>query len=495
MKPINISLFTILFSSFCVAQSSFTAKVVDSKTGDVIPFATVITGNNSGVITNEEGIFSLTAEMIGMIKDSLYISSMGYEKKGVLLSDKNTEVIALSPRIFELSSVYIDGRGLEVDEIVELIKTNLESNYKMNLNKKKIFFRQSNFNLMDKMDFRFKKSTIPELNEELINTIASKIPRKSSYYREAAGDFFGDYASHKLYIKKAAELYDKNKDVSIDGLSDKLEKIFQDNVKRNSYIKIRSGIFSTKIELDSVETEEEKAQLVEVKEEKPGNQNFHRRVKEQISELYSELFFNDGTELDFLEKSNRYKFKLTDYTFIDENPVYIINFTPKGKKDFQGVMYVNTNDFAIVRLEFENVRPLKKFGLFGITYRHSIYKGKMLFGKDPGGSYSPRYIELEDGHQAGVDRPLNVIEKNKFVKGRRKQNELALQMDIMTTSLQKYELVVFNTETISQSAFEDAAENTKVKANYLSEYNPDFWNGYTIMEPNAAIQAFRVIED
>ena len=189
------------------------------------------------------------------------------------------------------------------------------------------------------------------------------------------------------------------------------------------------------------------------------------------------------------------EFFTADYTFIDENPVYIINFTPKGKKDFQGVMYVNTNDFAIVRLEFENVRPLKKFALFGITYRHSIYKGKMLFGKDPGGSYSPRYIELEDGHQAGVDRPLNVIEKNKFVKGRRKQNELALQMDIMTTSLQKYELVVFNTETISQSAFKSTAENPKVQATYLSEYNPDFWNGYTIMEPNAAIQAFRVIED
>jgi hypothetical protein len=119
----------------------------------------------------------------------------------------------------------------------------------------------------------------------------------------------------------------------------------------------------------------------------------------------------------------------------------------------------------------------------------------MLFGKDIGGTYSPRYIELEDGRQTGVDRPLNVIEKNKFVKGRRKQNELAIHMDIMATTLQKYELVVFNTETISQGEYDSAKENPNIKATYLSKYDPNFWQGYTIMEPNAAIQAFTVLED
>jgi hypothetical protein len=386
--------------------------------------------------------------------------------------------------------------GLEVDEIVERVKTNMAANYKMDLCRKKIFFRQSDFNEMDKMDFRFKKSTIPELNEALINNIANKVPRKSSYYREAAGEFYGDYRSHKLYIDKAAELYDKSKDVSVDGLTEQLEKIFQDNVKRNSYIKIRSGIFSTKVQLDSAMVEEEgESKNVNVEVKDTDNQIFQQRVKDQISELYSQLFFHDGTELDFLEKSNRYRFELTDYTFIDDNPVYIINFSPKGKKDFKGVMFVNTDDYAIVRLEFENVRPLRKFGLLGITYRHSKYKGKMLFGKDAGGTYSPRYIELEDGRLTGVDRPLNVIEKNKFVKGRRKQNELAIHMDIMATTLQKYELVVFNTETISENEYKSAEENPKIKATYLSKYDPNFWQGYTIMEPNAAIQAFRVLED
>jgi len=493
MKSIFLP-FCCFICSITVAQN-FTAKVVDSSTGEAIPFATVITSENNGVITNEEGIFSLTPGMIQSIQDSLYISSMGYEKKSVWLPAQKTEVISLDPKTFELGSVYIDGLQLDVEEIVERIKENIDSNYKMSLSEKSIFFRESNFSTMDKVDFQFKKSSIPELNEELIQNLASKIPRESSYYREVAGDFYGDYRSHKFNIHKAAELYDKNKDVSVDGLTEKLEKIFTDNVKKDSYIKIRSGIFSTKMQLDSAAAaNEDDSKAIKVEVKNTDNELFQERVKDHISELYSQLFFHDGTELDFLEKSNRYQFKLKDYSFINEDPVYVIEFSPKGNKDFEGVMFVNTSDYAIVRLEFDNVRPLKKFGLLGITYRHSVYRGKMLFSKDVGGTYSPRYIELENGHQTGIDRPLNVIEKNKFVKGRRKQNELAIHMNIKASNLKKYEFVVFNSVSISELEFSNASENLKVKATYLSKYDPNFWAGYTIMEPNAAIQEFKVIE-
>ena len=79
----------------------------------------------------------------------------------------------------------------------------------------------------------------------------------------------------------------------------------------------------------------------------------------------------------------------------------------------KGVLYVNTQDFAIVRLDFENVKPLSKFGLLGINYRNDVFRCKMLFDKDLNGSYSPRYLELNDGGYMGLDRPLKVIEKNK----------------------------------------------------------------------------------
>ena len=174
--------------------------------------------------------------------------------------------------------------------------------------------------------------------------------------------------------------------------------------------------------------------------------------------------------------------------------VYIIHFRPKGNKDFKGTIYVNTEDFAIVRLDFQNVKPISKFGLLGITYRNSIYRGKMLFGKELNGAYSPKYLELEDGNYMGLNRPLKVIEKNKHVKGRRKQNELSLALDIQINQLVKYELVVFDSETISEIEFKNSIENTNVKATYLSQYSPTFWKDYTIMEPNDAIESFKVVE-
>ena len=99
-----------------------------------------------------------------------------------------------------------------------------------------------------------------------------------------------------------------------------------------------------------------------------------------------------------------------------------------------------------------------------------------------------------DGNYFGLKRPLKVVEKNKHVKGRRKQNELSLKLDFKFDQLQKYELVVFESENISKSAFDAVVQLKDVKATYLSQYDPNFWKDYTIIEPNEAIESFKVIE-
>lgn len=496
MKHILLFITTIslLFASAVAQSQSFSAKVIDEKTGNPISFATVQTGEHSGVVTNEEGVFTLKESQVAKLKDSIFISSMGFETKGFLIEDVSEEVIKLTSKPFELKSVFLSAENYSAEEIIDKVKENMEANYAVNLSKKKIFFRQTDLNKMKKIDIEFVKSTIEELDKNLIDSIAGLIPKKSEFYREAVGDFYGDYTTHKLFVDKGAELYDKNADVSMDGLSEKMERIFKENVKPNSYLKIKSGWFGTKVQLDSLLVAE-KDEDAKVKVENTDKQIFQEQIKDRISELYTELFFHEDSKLDFLRKSNRYEFELDNYTFIDEESVYIIKFTPKGRKDFEGTMYVNTEDFAIMRVEFNNVRPLKKFGLLGISFRHNLFKGKMLFNKNASGTYSPKYIELENGSIFGVDRPLSVIEKNKHVKGRRKQNELALELDVQTKSLQKYELVIYDSEDISSSDYESVVENTKIKAEYLSQYDPSFWAGYNIMEPNAAIQSFKVLEE
>ncbi|MFT5862501.1 MAG: hypothetical protein ACI828_001150 [Flavobacteriales bacterium] len=478
-----------------INAQSYSAKVIDQKTGTPIPFATIQLGKYSGIITNEDGVFNITNSAAARVTDSVSISSMGYDTMNFWLPSQRDSVIVLTPATFALKTVFLTNNPLSPEQIIDKVKENISNNYAdAGLTNKRIFFRQSDRNKMIQADINFKKSTIEELNKGLIDSIADMIPRSSDYYRETVGQFYGNYAKHKLHVEKAAELYDKSKDISVDGLAEKMERIFKENVKPNSYLKIKSGLFGTKVQLDSVlaENEEAKEKMVEI--ENTDNQKFGAEVKGRISELYEQLFFHEDSKIDVLDKSNRYRFSMEDYTVIDDTPVYIINFVPKGKKDFKGVMYVNTEDFAIVRLEFENVRKLSSFGLLGISYARTVYRGKSIFAKDANGTYSPRYLELEEGSTFGIDRPLKVIEKNKFVKGRRKQNELSLGIDMKGSQFMKYELVVFESKEINQGEYETVVENETIKPVYLSKYDPSFWDGYAIMEPNAAIQAFEVQE-
>ena len=465
LKPYLLLLFSC--SLVITNAQTFSARVLDTKTKEPIPYATVATGLNQGLITNEDGEFTFLLENVSHPQDSIFISYMGYETKGVLFSKTENLEILMTPKTYELNEVFLSTRTLDVDDIIDNVKERLNKNYAVGLTKKKIFFRQSETGTMKKLDFGFEKSTIVELNKKLIDSITRIIPNKSSYYKETAADLYGNYENYKLNIKKAAELYDKNSDISAEGIGKKLEKIFNDNIKKDSYIKIKSGIFSTKMEVDSILRENEDAKIKVEKRKAEGDSNFHQQIENQIAYLYEQLFFSEDSKIDVIDKSNRYNFSLENYTVINGMSVYIISFSPKGGKEFKGTLYVNTLDFAIVRLDFENVKPISNFGLLGISYSNDVFRGKMLFDKVENGNYSPKYIELSDGGSMGLERPLKVIEKNKHVKGRRKQNELSLNLNIQGSQLMKYEFVVFESEAIHQSYFDKIEEYKVVKATYL----------------------------
>ena len=92
--------------------------------------------------------------------------------------------------------------------------------------------------------------------------------------------------------------------------------------------------------------------------------------------------------------------------------------------------------------------------------------------------------------QAGFNRPLAIIEKNKNVKGRRKQNELKLKIDASFGNINSYELVVFDENPINSEQFDYFKENNDVLPEYMPNYDPEFWKGYNIIEPNKAIKEF-----
>jgi len=488
-----------VFSSLNAQSNS--VILLDSKSKKPIPYATIQYGVNEGVIANEEGLFSFDQKQIKEPLDSIYITSMGYEKIGISFESVLDSIIYIQPKAIKLSGVYLFDNPLTVKEIIEKVQERMPFNYNKEPVRQRFFLRQSSLNSIRKFDVAFKKSTIEELSKELIDSVIDLVPRNSSYYTETLGDFYRKPDAHKLTIVKAAELYDKSNEDSFEALGGRMESIFSENIKPNSYLKIKSGIFGTKVQVDSIisdieETEaEEDGIKVEVNTDPDKKHYFLNSRKGVLDDLMTSLFYQEDTKINVIQKARKYRFKVEGYTDINEEGVYVISFEPRGGADYEGTLYVNIENYAIVRLEYKNVKLLRNFRLLGITYQEHLYSGSALFERSINDKYEIKFIENVIGRKMGVDRPLKVIEKNKHVKGRRKQNELSLGIDIMNYSTEKLEFVSFNSEIIPSTEFEGAKENHQIKATYMRQYDPAFWEGYNIMEPNQAIRDFKVLEE
>ena len=144
---------SILFLLFFVNLNaqSVTVKVLDSLSFSPIPFATVYFSNSSGIISDENGDFELIKNEL-TDEDSLFISSMGYNKISFSLNHFKDSIVFLSPKPIELNNVILTNRDLSSEEIIEKVKVGLTQNYQTDLSENKIFYRKEYKSLIDKFE-------------------------------------------------------------------------------------------------------------------------------------------------------------------------------------------------------------------------------------------------------------------------------------------------------------------------------------------------------
>ncbi|MGA8854947.1 MAG: carboxypeptidase-like regulatory domain-containing protein, partial [Christiangramia sp.] len=374
MKNLCFSLlFIILWSSPGFSQE-FTGRVLDLKTKNPVAYATIQYAKNRGVVTNEEGYFSINLPASNL--DNLLVSSMGFETQEFKSSQLENNIIYLKSKVIQLEDIFLSNKKLTGEEILERAKSRVAENYNFNLRKKRFFFRESNVNKVNKFLLDIDESTIPDINQELMDSISESIPRYSDSYKEVLGDFYGDYSQQKIEIIKAANLFNPQSKTSLNKLTNRLDDIFKENVKKNSYLKIKSGLFGVKVDAEEI-AEERKENVKEEKEKKKptpeelANAENDRRkemvnsTNENISSILKNTFWKEDGIFDLFDKLNRYKYEVEEYTYFDNEIVYVIAFEPKGRSEFRGRVYVNTSDFGVHRIDYTNVKPLKKFRLLG----------------------------------------------------------------------------------------------------------------------------------
>ena len=426
---------------------------------------------------------------------------MGYDLLE-LKPEEIRETLFLVPSTVELKEVFLSDKKLSAKAIIIKAKAEVPNNYDLDLSKKRIFLRESHINYVRNFDLHVDKSTIAGIDQNLMNQIVQEVPKVSDSYKEVLGDLYGNYDSQKLRIVKAANLHNPRSNQTLEELTTRLELLFREKLKDNSFLKVRSGIVGVKIKAD--ELEEEFKQTSEVKKEKTpaelvaektqDQKNLQSAAGSKLNSLLTSIFWNENHTFNLFTKTNRYKYAFKGITHIDNASVYVIHFEPKRGQDFKGKIYINTVDYGVHRLEYENVKPLKSFKLFGISSKDDVYNGMMIFVKNLDQKYRVSYIEQETGETFGINRPLTIIEKNKFVPGRNKQNELDLDIKIKMSQVQKLQLVVYEDQKIAATDFDAVPAPGPFDYQTFKMYNPEFWNGNNIIEPNTAIKRFTALE-
>ena len=482
MRYIPILFF--FFICFSINSQSKRIKIIDSLSLESIPFASVYFSNNNGLISDKDGYFELIPEQFEL-GDTLFISSMGFKTKKLPLSFLTDSIIRLKQESITLNNVIVTNNQLTSLEIIEKVKQNLESNYNKEISEHKLFFRQDFSQTNEKFSLNKFKSSIKDLNSEVMDSILDNLPKKTRNELESLSYYYlnKEIDTPKIKLIKSRRTNDDNASDLSKSLGEKLENALKKNLKSSSYFKMRSGWIPFSLDLtinglwdvDSTDVD----QVKKIKDEEiKRKENFSNGQKGRIQNVYLKSFLNPRSELNFILKSKNYLFSEPELFYLENNLVYVIDCNPKKSDKFKGTLYINSDDFAVLRLDYENIKPLSKFKLLGISVSSYLEKGRMRFSKFDGEKYNLSYFQSTRGNLVSIKRPFKIIEKNKVVKGRNKQNQISAKLNFSTRSIYNKELQVFKIRKIDSKEFEEINEENQILPIFLKEFKTNFWNEF-----------------
>ena len=461
---------------------SLNIQIIDSLTAKPIPYTNIYFSNNNGLISDDNGEFELIKSQLSQ-NDSMYISSMGYNKRSFFINDFNDTIIRLIQTPIKLSDVFLTNKKLSSEEIISKVIANIDKNYEKQFTENKIYLSRKSNTSTERFIISKFKSTVPEINKSLIDSLLANLAKENNsgletlayYYRS-----FDDEIKNKIKIIKSRETYNKESEV-LESINKKMEEAFKNELKPDSYYKIKSGIFGGDLELDGLEevdsTNTESIKKFQEKEVKEKDDFANNQIR-TINRFYNFLFFEKESPLNFILKPSKYIFSEPKIDILGNDLVYKMEANPKGRSKYSGTLYINPDDFAIVRIDFRNIKTVYNIKLLGVFVNIYQREGKMILSKFENEKYGLSYAKINFGQRTGFDRPIKLIEKNKNVKGRRKQNEISFRMDLITDVKTTTELQVFDSKKITKEIFEKVDNKNEVMPEYLDEFTTNFWEEF-----------------
>lgn len=482
----------ILFWSTCFNSNSqsITAQLIDEENKNPIQYATIKTGPHSGLISNEEGFFTINSETSNT--KSVTISCLGYENRTISVEEIKAlnYIVPLTEAINELREVYISNRAPNADSIIARVKAKLSTNYETKLNKYNVFRRTTDYVDFKSLVFEIekashiKKKNLEDANASLI-ALSKKI-RKSDI--KEFTDFNGvlycfDKDSSKLIVNKATKLLDYKNDFSMDEIQEKAQGLVLKYLDTTKTYKLKTGLF--KIE-DSLSLKEEDFKDEDNPEQAVSILNNHTQALLRRTQFYDNSFLNKILDDDL------YNYHFEKMAFNNEELTYIISFTPrKGKSKYTGKLFIHDDSYAITRVDYNYYknRHGQKVNLkllLGVKYSENKSEGTLLFEKSSINMYHPRYIKHTTGSYFYVSRDV------KFIENSSAKNKVNFSFKLEGDNRNKEELLFTAHNKLSSEAFNALKQDSVVLFKQLSKFEKTIWESEETIVPLEEMKNFSI---
>jgi len=463
--------------------------VLDTDMKTALPYTNIyVRHKNKGVVSNEKGNFSIDISDLDNT-DTLRFQYVGYKTRNITIGElKTSSVVYLKEEIINLSEILIFGGNPDPVSIVKKVIENKDSNYRRTTSKKQVFIRDRDYQDIDQFNIKYKKSTIAELDREMIAMVEEKFPKNFTSFTDFLGDLYfnkNQNDSVKFKIDPIRTVSLKEKDVAdLEQLETIFENIFADT-EEDEYWKVKSGIFGDKIDIEEEEPEPTKDTL---KENERKVKYYNWKVRRQLG--YSSL--DDKDQWEFLHKTGKYKYTLAGGTRVNGEDVYIIDFTPKSSGHYTGRMFISINTFALIRADYEYApgKTGRDIHLLGIGYTETQFSGSIYFEKKES-NYNLKYFSFKQGSRASIDRNVALMKKRKRFLFDKKLKELKVGIFFSIIMEESIEYLVLDDEEISGHQFAGFEQKKTMEVIYVDQFDDKLWQGFSIIEPTRQMKEYK----
>jgi hypothetical protein len=205
--------------------------------------------------------------------------------------------------------------------------------------------------------------------------------------------------------------------------------------------------------------------------------------------------FEDKDQWEFLHKTKRYNFEIIGGTSVNNESVYIIDFTPKKRGRYEGRIYVSVETSALIRADYKYA-PNKlgaDFHMLGVGYTETNFSGSIYFEKN-NNKYNLKYFSFQKNTKGSVKRKITLLKKKKRFLINKKLNAIKLGLDISQENKLSVELLVVDNIQISEQDFDNFEEEKYIDVTYVKQFDKSLWENHTTIEPTQQMKEYKKAE-